>query len=223
MIKNLQCIACKSTWKLLCHKFHSCLKCYNLLRIPQLKQIVSSKSVPKHQPAKTNAWSFLAWQQKNYLSKYWIIEVLLLSIGKPEVILLFLHSPHPFTCTSNCVWDQQNHNHTHLPVCPFVEQWLHKLQMPQHPSPVCSGPHPWYPSQMAILDYNRTLHSLQENRPKEKKTPELVMQISNLQASKQTCYTVVNLKAASLRTSESTSTWKHICCAVPNLWEGFRV
>jgi hypothetical protein len=52
MIKNLQCIACKSTWKLLRHEFHSCLKCYNLLQIPQSKQIVSGKSVSKHQPAK---------------------------------------------------------------------------------------------------------------------------------------------------------------------------
>jgi hypothetical protein len=54
---------------------------------------------------------------------------------------------------------------------------------------------------MAFLNYNRTPHSLQEKRPKGKKTPELVKQISNLQASKQTCYTVVNLKAALLCTS----------------------
>jgi hypothetical protein len=130
------------------------------------------------------------------------IKVLLLSIGKPDVILLFLHSPHPFTCTLNCVWDQQNHHHTHLPACPFVEQWLHKLQMPQHPSPVCSGPHPWYPSQMVILDYNRTPHSLQENRPKGKKHQNL---LSRYQISKQASRLVTQLW-----------TWKQPHCALLN-------
>jgi hypothetical protein len=83
-----------------------------------------------------------------------------------------------------------------------VEQWLHKLQMPQHPSPVCSGPHPWYPSQMAILDYNRTLHSLQENRPKGKKYQNL---LSRYQISKQASRLLTQLW-----------TWKQPHCALLN-------
>jgi len=219
MIKNLQCIACKSTWKLLRHEFHSCLKCYNLLQIPQSKQIVSGKSVSKHQPAKKHL-------ELSCMATEKLLEQVLNNQGSVVVNRkTWSNTPLPPLSPSLhlhielCLRPAESSSHTYL----LAHLWsndcinsrclniLHQFV----PVPTRGTHHKWQSS--TTIELRIPFKRIDQ---KEKNT-RLVKQISNLQASKQTCYTVVNLKAASLCTSESTSTWKHICCAVPNLWEEF--